>query len=53
MPAIERAGGGLRYRQRNQLYRNLGDGRFREIANESDSRYQSGQPWRGQRRLRR
>ena len=33
MPAIERAGGGLRYRQRNQLYRNLGDGRFREIAN--------------------
>ncbi len=34
MPAIERGGGGLRYRQRNQLYRNLGDGRFREIANE-------------------
>ena len=33
MPAIEQ-GGGLRYRQRNQLYRNLGDGRFREIANE-------------------
>lgn len=33
MPAIERGGGGLRYRQRNQLYRNLGDGRFREIAN--------------------
>ena len=33
MPAIERAGGGLGYRQRNQLYRNLGDGRFREIAN--------------------
>ena len=35
MPAIERGGGGLRYRQRNQLYRNLSDGRFREIANES------------------
>ena len=34
MPAIERAGGGLGYRQRNQLYRNLGDGRFRELANE-------------------
>ena len=34
MPAIERAGGGLGYRQRNQLYRNLGDGRFREIAHE-------------------
>ena len=34
MPAIERGGGGLRYHQRNQLYRNLGDGRFREIANE-------------------
>ncbi len=34
MPAIERGGGGLRYRQRNQLYRNLGNGRFREIANE-------------------
>ena len=33
MPAIERGGGGLRYCQRNQLYRNLGDGRFREIAN--------------------
>lgn len=33
MPAIEQGGGGLRYRQRNQLYRNLGDGRFREIAN--------------------
>ncbi|MXX38181.1 MAG: CRTAC1 family protein [Gemmatimonadetes bacterium] len=28
MPAIERGGGGLRYRQRN-----LGDGRFRETAN--------------------
>ena len=34
MPAIERGGGGLGYRQRNQLYRNLGDGRLREIANE-------------------
>jgi len=34
MPAIERGGGGLRYRQRNQLYRNLDAGRFREIANE-------------------
>ena len=35
LPAIERAGGGLRYRQRNQLYRNLGDGRFREVATDT------------------
>ena len=32
LPAIDRAGGGLRYRQRNQLYRNLGNGRFREVS---------------------
>ena len=32
MPAIDRSGSGLRYRQRNQLYRNLGGGRFREAA---------------------
>jgi hypothetical protein len=34
MPAIAGAGSGLSYRQRNQLYRNLGDGRFQEVAPE-------------------
>ena len=32
MPAIEEGGGGLRYRQRNQLFRNLGNGGFKDVA---------------------
>ena len=35
MPAIERGGGGLHYRQRNQLYRNLSAGKFRQVETDS------------------
>jgi hypothetical protein len=32
MPAIDRAGIGISYRQRNQLFRNTGQGRFEEVG---------------------
>ena len=35
MPAIEEGGGGLRYRQRNQLFRNLGNGSFKDMATDA------------------
>jgi hypothetical protein len=35
MPAIERSGTGLRYRQRNQLFRNQGDGTFAELTDQA------------------
>jgi hypothetical protein len=35
MPAIDRAGVGLSYKQRNQLYRNNGNGAFKEVSQEA------------------
>ncbi len=35
MPAIDRAGVGLSYRQRNQLFRNTGKGRFEEVGQQA------------------